>query len=363
MKKYNNIKKKNVRRKRLNIPKIIFTLLILVLIVFAIKYIFFNKNTKKTDLGIEVVSQNIVSIEDNEAPELVLNGKEYEVLAKGNTYSDKMVIAKDNLDGDITDKVKVEGDVDTLKEGIYELIYSVKDEAGNENSIKRTVEVRNSLGNKGLPVLMYHFFYDENKTAGQDNNWLEISDFEEQIQYLSDNNFYFPTWEEVENYIDGKINLPQKSIVLTVDDGDDSFFELAVPILQKYNVDATSFVITSWYGYRANEKQKNVSYQSHSDCMHEGATNGKGVMLSWPIGKIVEDLNASNKTLGENATVFCYPFGQYNDGAILALKQAGFKLAFTTQGGRVYKGSDKYKLPRVRILKTTTMKEFKNMVN
>lgn len=356
-------KHKNIKKKRLNIPKIIFTLFILGLIIFAIKYIFFNKNNEKTDLGTEVVSQNIVSAKDNEIPELALNGKEYEVIAKGSTYKDKMVVAKDNMDGDITNKVKVEGNVDTQKEGIYEIKYSVRDEAGNENSIKRTVEVRKTLENKGLPVLMYHFFYDKNKTTGQDNNWLEISDFEEQIKYLSDNNFYFPSWEEVEKYIDGKINLPQKSIVLTVDDGDDSFFELAVPILQKYNVDATSFVITSWYGYRANEKQKNVSYQSHSDCMHEGATNGKGVMLSWPIGKIVEDLNTSNKTLGGNATVFCYPFGQYNDVAILALKQAGFKLAFTTQGGRVYKGSDKYKLPRVRISKTTTITEFKNMVN
>lgn len=208
---------------------------------------------------------------------------------------------------------------------------------------------------------MYHFFYDENKTTGQDNNWIEISDFEEQMKYLSENNFYFPTWEEVEQYIDGKIKLPEKSVVITVDDGDDSFFDLAVPVIQKYDAQATSFVITSWYGYRANDKQENISYQSHSDCMHEGGSNGKGVMLSWSYDKILEDVKQSSDILG-GATIFCYPFGQYNDLDKKVLKDAGYKLAFTTQGGRVYKGASRYELPRVRISKNTSISEFKNMV-
>ena len=209
---------------------------------------------------------------------------------------------------------------------------------------------------------MYHFFYDANEREGQDNNWLEISKFEEQMKYLQEENFYFPTWQEVEAYIDGKIDLPSKSVVLTVDDGDPSFFKLAVPILQKYNATATSFVITSWYGYVANDKQANVYYESHSDCMHEAGTNGKGVMLSWSQEKIENDLETSSKTLG-GATIFCYPLGQYNQTGINALKNTGYKLAFTTKGGRVYEGASKYELPRVRISKTTTLREFKNMVN
>ena len=156
--------------------------------------------------------------------------------------------------------------------------------------------------------------------------------------------------------------MPSKSVVLTVDDGDPSFFKLAVPILQKYNATATSFVITSWYGYVANDKQANVYYESHSDCMHEAGTNGKGVMLSWSQEKIENDLETSSKTLG-GATIFCYPLGQYNQTGINALKNTGYKLAFTTKGGRVYEGASKYELPRVRISKTTTLREFKNMVN
>lgn len=233
---------------------------------------------------------------------------------------------------------------------------TIQNQSNSENKIS-TEKLKN-----GLPVLMYHFFYDKNQGTGQDNNWMEISDFEAQIKYLSDNNFYFPTWEEVEKYIDGKIDLPEKSIVITVDDGDDSFFELAVPVIQKYNARATSFVITSWYGYRAGNKQANISYQSHSDCMHEGASNGKGVMLSWSYDKIMADVKQSSQTLG-GSTVFCYPFGQYNELDKQVLKDAGYKLAFTTEGGRVYQGSDKYALPRVRMSRGVSLSSFASMVN
>ena len=181
------------------------------------------------------------------------------------------------------------------------------------------------------------------------------------MKYLAENDFYFPTWEEVEGYIDGKTELPEKSVVITVDDGDPSFFELAVPIIQKYNIQATSFVVAYWYGDRAENKEKNISYQSHSYDMHKGGANGKGVMLSWSYDKIVDDLKTSQEVLGD-ATIFCYPFGQFNDLDVKALKDTGFKLAFTTQGGRVKKGASKYQLPRVRVSKSTSLKAFMQKV-
>ena len=230
-----------------------------------------------------------------------------------------------------------------------------------KTELEKRLESGKYLYDSGLPVLMYHFFYDKNVREGQDGNWIEISNFEEQMKYLSENDFYFPTWEEVEAYIDGKTELPEKSVVITVDDGDPSFFELAVPIIQKYNVQATSFVITYWYGDVAENKENNISYQSHSYDMHKAGANGKGVMLSWSYEKMVEDLKTSQEILG-GANIFCYPFGQYNELDIKALKDTGFKLAFTTQGGRVKKGASKYELPRVRIDRSTGIEAFKKKV-
>ena len=188
-----------------------------------------------------------------------------------------------------------------------------------------------TLSEDGLPVLMYHFFYDKSKgEKGKDGNWIEISAFEEQMKYLSENDFYYPTWQEVEDYIDGKTELPEKSVVVTIDDGDPSFFENAIPVIQKYDVFATSFVIVNWYGDRAANKENNISYQSHSYDMHKAGSNGKGVMLSWNYDQIKEDVVLSSEVLG-GANIFCYPYGQYNDLDIQVLKDTDYKLAFTTE--------------------------------
>lgn len=328
---------------------------------YIIKYTVANKKGKN-----ETTVERRVLVKDNIAPTIELKGEDTIKLFVGDKYEEKGASANDNIDGDLTSNIEIIGSVDTSKPENYEIEYKIKDSAGNQATAKRKVivsekkKIATTSSKSGLPVLMYHFFYDKNVSSGKDNNYMEISDFENQIKYLTDNNFYFPTWQEVEDYIDGKISLPDKSVVITVDDGDDSFFELAVPIIQKYNAKATSFVITSWYGYRANNKQVNISYQSHSDCMHEGA-NGKGVMLSWSYDKILEDVKQSSQTLG-GSTVFCYPFGHYNDLDKKVLKDAGYRLAFTTEGGRVYKGSDKFALPRVRMAKGVSLSTFASMV-
>jgi len=320
-----------------------------------------------------VEQKRTINVIDNISPEITLNGESKIKIYQGSKYNENGAKATDNYDGDITENIVISGIVDTTKKGTYTIEYLVKDSSGNEAKTTRNVTVQekpqpkvqssSSTKTNGLPVLMYHFFYDKNVSTGADNNWMEISDFEEQMKYLSENNFYFPSWQEVEDYIDGKISLPSKSVVITVDDGDPSFFNLAVPIIKKYNIKATSFVITSWYGWNAVKyKSNNIILQSHSHNMHKSSTNGKGVLLSSTREQILTDINASNQSIGKS-TVFCYPLGHYNEIVQTVLKEAGIRLAFTTQGGRVYKGSNKMQLPRVRMSKGISLSSFKNKVN
>ncbi len=340
--------------KKLNVFKVIIAILIIAIICGV-----FIKITHKKEENVETSSKT--KVEDTEAPKINLNGNSEEIIIYGEDYEEKGASATDNVDGDITDKIETDGNVDANKVGNYEIKYSVKDEAGNNSEITRNVKVCNKLSSNGLPILMYHFFYDKNTGKGKDNNWIEISDFEKQIKYLSENDYYFPSWEEVKDYIDGETELPEKSIVITADDADPSFFELAVPVLNKYNINATSFVITGWYGYRYNEERKNVIYESHSDDMHEAGANGKGRMLNWSYNDVLKDLKQSSQILG-GADIYCYPFGQYNDENIKAVKEAGYKLAVTTQEGRVKKGAKKYELPRVRISRNTSLESFKEKI-
>lgn len=82
-----------------------------------------------------------VIVKDKTAPTIVLNGNSKIILKVGNKYTESGVSATDNYDGDITDKVIVEGSVDTSKTGEYTLTYKIKDSSGNEASVKRYVVV------------------------------------------------------------------------------------------------------------------------------------------------------------------------------------------------------------------------------
>lgn len=79
---------------------------------------------------------------DREKPVITLLGDSRISLVQGSDYTDPGAMANDNLDGDLTDRIEVEGKVDTSRPGQYTLRYSVADRAGNEaEEVVRTVNV------------------------------------------------------------------------------------------------------------------------------------------------------------------------------------------------------------------------------
>lgn len=230
-----------------------------------------------------------------------------------------------------------------------------------ENTLNEEIDMTKYEGAKTskLPILMYHFFYDEQTgETGSDNNWMEISSFDEQMKYLSENDYYYPTWNEVSLFVKGEKELPEKSVVITIDDGDPSFFRLALPILEKYNVKATCFVITAWYRDSIKENPSSIlRYESHSDDMHKPGSDGKGAFLTISEEGAKADLQTSIEMCG-SGDVFCYPFGHYNDRCKRILQELGFKAAVTIEGGKASLGSDPYQLPRVRMNKGDSLDAF-----
>lgn len=316
-------------------------------------------NTKKK-VKVYVVDDEkpIITLKDND---IVIDYKE--------DYMEPGYTAKDNYDGDITDKVTTIGSVNTKKVGLYKVTYKVSDSSNNETILETTINVQKK-NTKGIPVMMYHWFYDD--TKGEDitkkpnnHNYISKTNFEKQIKYLVDNNYYFVTWDELNDYIDKKIDLPEKSIILTDDDGVKSFYEIAYPITLKYNVPITSFVITNKVVWKNYLNKDYLDMQSHTDSMHvrsctKGKWDGKAMCESYK--NIYNDLMTTKDKLKDNPTIFAYPFGHYSDDFIKALKDSGFKMAFTINSGRVKKGANKYKLPRVRVSRGTTLNQFASSI-
>lgn len=87
------------------------------------------------------VSKPTTTKKDIEKPEITLIGNKDITINEGSNYSDEGAKATDNIDGDITSKIKVSGNVDTNKTGTYTITYTVSDKAGNIAETSRKVTV------------------------------------------------------------------------------------------------------------------------------------------------------------------------------------------------------------------------------
>lgn len=206
----------------------------------------------------------------------------------------------------------------------------------------------NASEDAGIPILMYHQF--TTKPEGEPGwlrlNYAFIGDFDAHMAYIADNGFYLPTWDELSAFIDAALFLPEHSVIITDDDADSTWLELAAPIVHGRGLLTTSFVITS----ARTEPSPNpfVLQRSHTHDMHRAGADGDGRMVNEPADVIAADLDQSAQILGAKEVV-AYPFGHYDDEAKRGVAQAGFELARTIEQGYVRIGQDKLALPCIRI--------------
>ena len=124
-------------------------------------------NTNKIDSSIwyevEDSSHNQIRVErkiifeDQESPSLTLKGGNVITIYVGSSYNESGYTASDNCDGDITDKVQTEGNVDTSKAGVYEIKYTVTDSSNNTKEVTRKIIVKSRPSYYGNGVIYLTF--------------------------------------------------------------------------------------------------------------------------------------------------------------------------------------------------------------
>ncbi len=216
-----------------------------------------------------------------------------------------------------------------------------------------------------VAVLNYHFFY--NPDAGEACNehiCLATSKFEEQLQYLKNNGYYTLTMTEFRDWMYGKINIPEKSVLLTIDDGAAGTGKhngnKLIPLLEKYDLHATLFLITGWWSIE-NYRSPNLDIESHTSDMHTMFQNGAQLLISTN-EQVINDLNQSIAVTGSKKA-FCFPFYAYNSTAIRQVQEVGFELAFIGGNYKASRSNNKYMIPRYPIYKNITMQQFINMIS
>ena len=317
--------------------------------------------------------KRIVNVVDSIKPELKIKGESINLII-GNEYPEYGYSAIDNYDGDITEKVKVDNKIDINTLGEYEVIYSVSDSSKNKTEVSRKVTVvdkpTDEAKKRGVAVLNYHFFYDADAGEKCDlGNCTKTRDFRKQIEYLKENNFKTLTMREFRDWMYGVIEIPEKSVLITVDDGQlgTGFHNgnKLIPILEEYKVNATLFLITSWNDIK-NYKSDYLDVESHTHDMHDGnkcSNKPRGsLLLCSSNDAVMYDLTTSISITKSNLG-FCFPLYAYDDNSINLVKQAGFQMAFIGGGYKANRNIDKYHIPRYQILQSTSLDSFKSFVN
>lgn len=327
-------------------------------IKYTVKYLIFKK------------SKTIkVEVKDNIKPEIKLKDANTLFYATGVDYKEPGVTASDNIDGDITKKVKATNNIDKTKEGTYEVTYTVSDKAGNKIDAKRKV-IYTKPNTNGVAVLNYHFFYDPDQGEEcNEGNCEIVSDFKKQLDYLKENNFKTLTIKEFRDWMYGELEVPEKSVLITVDDGAKGTGKhngnKLNPILEQYQMHATLFLITGWWDIE-NYRGEYLDIESHTNDMHTGnvckeASRGAKMLCSTN-DFVMNDLKKSIE-ITKSKTAFCYPFYVYNETTTRQVKEAGFELAFIGGGRKATKTTDKWHVPRYQIVKTTPLERFIQIVN
>jgi len=178
--------------------------------------------------------------------------------------------------------------------------------------------------------------------------------FRQHLQFLHQNDYTVLTMGEAVERLRSDQDIPEKTAVLTVDDGYKSFKTVAVPMLEKYDFKATIFVCTdyvgknnylSWNDIRSLRK-KGYEFGNHSHS-HDHFLNYSDPNTRAQFRK---DLDKSeeifDRELGDKPDLYCYPYGEYNPDMQEILKRRGYRAAAAQKSGVIFRGSDRYALPR-----------------
>ncbi len=189
-----------------------------------------------------------------------------------------------------------------------------------------------------VPVLVYHQF------AEKSTNKMTVSReaFEAQMQLLQDKGFRVITLEQLVDFVDFRGQLPEKSVVITIDDGWRSTYDIAFPILKKHGYPATLFVYTqlisgsgktlSWDQVREMSAQ-GLDVQCHTVshrnlALPQGQENADQYFTTIA-REIAESTRTIEQKLGKRPTIMAYPYGDANGLAITLLKKQGYRAALT----------------------------------
>lgn len=226
-------------------------------------------------------------------------------------------------------------------------------------------------GHQVVPILCYHRFGE-----GPVKMTVSAENFEAQMSYLKQHNFRVIPMAQLVDFLQAKRAIPQNAVVITIDDGYQSTFDVAFPILQKYQFPATVFLYTDfmqapdalkWQQISTMYQSGLVDFQPHSkthpnlSLMTEEETQEQYRQRMET--EVITPWESISSHLGPiSRHTFAYPFGDTSDTVIEILKAEHYSMGVTVQPGPNAAFAYPYMLRRDMIFGDDSLQQFEKIL-
>ncbi|ARO87996.1 hypothetical protein EBAPG3_009570 [Nitrosospira lacus] len=223
-----------------------------------------------------------------------------------------------------------------------------------------------SSGYQTVMVLCYHRF-------GPNKSKMVITpgDFDAQMAYLRKHDYRVIPLSSIHSFLKGEAALPQRAVVITIDDGYRSSYDIAYPILKKYNFPVTLFVYSDFLGSRDalgwSEMKEMigsglVDIQPHSKTHASMAKRLANESDEAYRRRVDEEIRIPSQQIKKGLRLplhtFAYPFGESNEFMISQLKSADYNAGVTVVAGGNPAFAYPFKLRRTMIYGDRDMASF-----
>jgi peptidoglycan/xylan/chitin deacetylase (PgdA/CDA1 family) len=198
-------------------------------------------------------------------------------------------------------------------------------------------------------------------------------EFLQQISYLIETGYSVIPLADLVDYLEGNLDsLPPNAVVITVDDGWKSTYDVFFQELGRLGLPFTAFIYPkfviggeaslTWDQIR-EMADAGVDIQSHT-LSHAFLTRGRSGRggsdyYQWLSNELVASKRILEEKTGQPVRFLAYPYGDYDGVVAEATRKAGYSAALTCNYGPVTRGADPYRLRRVVIDRETSFARFR----
>jgi peptidoglycan/xylan/chitin deacetylase (PgdA/CDA1 family) len=216
-----------------------------------------------------------------------------------------------------------------------------------------------SDGYQVVPILSYQDFAEKCEAP----HCTPRKNFIHQMNYLKENGYRVISLKDLLGFLEYKRGIPEKSVVITVDEGYRSFYKIGYPILNEYGFTATLFITTDLMKRSKNrvtweqlKKMKKNGFevgsggQSRTDLTKKKGKEREKAYFKRIENELVRSKKIIDRKLKQKTIYLAFPYGGYNQRILQLSEAAGYKIGLSVRKGSNPFFADPLSLKRNRII-------------